>query len=151
MGRPVTRDDDREAVRALIHEYCFLLDAGDFDGVAELFADAEVTSSTNPKPRRGAAEVRTMYDAVMLYGDGTPRSLHCISNTTITFSADDTDAASARSYFVVMQRAADVPLQAVLAGEYQDRFARRDGTWCFAARHIVPRLTGDLAQHMRRD
>lgn len=150
MSREVTREGDREAIRALIHEYCFRLDAGDFDGVAALFAGAAVTSSTNPKPRRGAAEVRTMYDAVVLHDDGTPRSLHCISNTTITFAGDTPDTATARSYFVVMQRAGDAPLQAVLAGEYRDVFTRVDGIWHFSARHIEPRLTGDLGQHMKR-
>lgn len=145
----MSRDDDRDAIRALVHEYCFRLDAGDFDGVAALFADADVTSSTNPAPRRGATEVRAMYDAVVLHDDGTPRSLHCISNTTITFATDDPDAAAARSYFVVMQQTGDAPLQPVLAGEYRDRFVRRDGTWRYAARHIDPRLTADLGQHMR--
>src|SRR5436305_11866764 len=118
----MTHEDDRDAIRALIHEYCFRLDAGDLDGVAALFADADFSSSTNLTPRRGAAAVRDMLGGVILYDDGTPRSLHMITNTTIAFDGGVGDAASARSYFCVLQSNADFPLQPILAGEYVDRF-----------------------------
>jgi hypothetical protein len=143
----MTRSDDRDAIRALIHEYCFRLDDGDLDGVATLFADAEFSSSTNMTPRRGTAAVREMLAGVILYDDGTPRSQHMITNTTITFDADN--AAASRSYFCVLQSRPGFPLQPILAGAYVDQFARVDGAWRFAARFVDPRHTGDLTEHMR--
>jgi len=142
----MSRDDDRDAIRALIHEYCFRLDAGDLDGVAALFADAEFSSSTNREARRGAAAVREMLDGVILYDDGTPRSQHMITNTTFAFADDG--AASTRSYFCVLQSRAGFPRQPILAGEYVDRFTCVDGEWRFAARFVDPRHIGDLSEHM---
>ena len=139
--------DDRDEIRALIHEYCYRLDAGDLDGVAALFEHGEMGATTHDRRRRGAAEVRHTFDGVELYDDGTPCTLHMIANTTIRF--DGADAASSRSAFVVLQSRADFPLQPVLAGEYHDRFERADGAWRFAVRIVDPRRVGDLSGHMR--
>ena len=65
--------DDYEAVRALIHEYCFRIDAGDLDGLAELFDRAELGSSVAARAHaRSSTEARHYYDGVILYDDGTP-------------------------------------------------------------------------------
>jgi hypothetical protein len=141
---------DREAIRALLHEYCFRLDGGDLDGVAALFDHAEMGATTHDRRLRGADAVRTNYDAVLLYDDGTPCTQHCLSNTTIDIAADG-DHATARSYFTVLQSRPDFELAAILAGEYRDRFARVDGQWQFIERIIDPRRIGDLSHHMRSD
>lgn len=143
----MTRADDRAAISALIHEYCFRLDAGDFDGVADLFADATFSSTMNPAVRRGRDEIRAIYGAVIVYDDGTPRTQHAITNTTIAFDTDD--EASTRSYFTVLQAMTD-GIRPILAGEYRDRFARFDGGWRFIERVVVPRLTGTMHEHMQR-
>jgi uncharacterized protein (TIGR02246 family) len=137
-----------ERIRALIHEYAFRLDAGDFDGVAELFADAELTSTTHGKVRRGTAEARELYDNVIVYEDGTPRTMHQLTNVTITTS-DDGEHARARTYFTVLAVTGQ-GLHPILGGEYQDTFRKVDGEWRFASRRFVPMLVGDLANHMRR-
>jgi 3-phenylpropionate/cinnamic acid dioxygenase small subunit len=136
-----------ERIRALIHEYAFRLDAGDFDGVAALFEDAELTSTTHDRVRRGAAEARELYDNVIVYEDGTPRTMHQLTNVTITTS-DDGEQASARTYFTVLAVTSQ-GLHPILGGEYQDTFRKVDGEWHFASRRFVPMLRGDLSQHMR--
>jgi ketosteroid isomerase-like protein len=139
-------DSDVAAITALIHEYAFRLDAGDLDGVAELFAHAELRSTQHDRVIRGSAEARTLYDRVIINDDGTPGTIHQLSNVTITVNGP---AATARSYFTVLQVTAQ-GLHPVLAGEYRDRFERvEDGTWRYAARVFVPMLFGDLRQHMR--
>jgi hypothetical protein len=40
-------------------------------------------------------------------------------------------------------------VQPILAGRYDDRFARADGEWRFVERIIRPDLAGDLTGHMR--
>ncbi|HEY4752065.1 MAG TPA: nuclear transport factor 2 family protein, partial [Candidatus Limnocylindrales bacterium] len=91
---------DVEAITALIHEYAFLLDAGRLDDVAELFAHAELRSTRHDRVLRGAREARTLFDPVILYDDGTPRTVHQLTNVTVRV---DGDTATARSYFTVLQ------------------------------------------------
>ncbi len=74
--RPVTFRATSSEITALIHEYAFRLDAGDFDGVAALFAHAELRSTRHERVRRGSPEARTLYDSVIVYDDGTPRTMH---------------------------------------------------------------------------
>ena len=137
----------QDAIAALIHCYAELLDAGDLDGVAELFADADY-GSPNQGRIHGSAAVRKVYEPVILHDDGTPRTKHVISNVTIEVEQDAT-AAAARSYFTVLQAVDGLPLQAIIAGRYHDRFAFVDGEWRFAERMILPDLIGDLSRHMR--
>ena len=138
---------DYEAIRALIHEYCFRIDAGDLDGVAALFDRAELGSSVRPERMRGREEARRYYNGVILYDDGTPQTMHCITNVTIAMGADDRSASS-RSYFTVIQSRPDLPLQPIIAGQYRDRFVLEAGAWRFAERIIHPDRIGDLSHHM---
>lgn len=140
-GRATAVDE----ITALIHEYAFRLDRGDLDGVAALFANAELRSTNHERVRRGAVEARTLYDAVILHDDGTPQTMHQLTNVTVVV---DDNVARARSYFTVLQ-ATDVGLRPILAGEYRDRFAFVDGAWEFTERIFDPRLVGDLSGHMR--
>jgi 3-phenylpropionate/cinnamic acid dioxygenase small subunit len=137
---------DISEITALIHEYAFLLDAGDFDGVAALFAHAELRSTRHEQVRRGAVEARTLYDSVIVYDDGTPRTMHQLTNVTVSVDADG-EGAGARSYFTVLQ-VTGLGLHPILAGEYRDRFARIDGRWQFTERVFDPKLFGDLSTHM---
>jgi hypothetical protein len=136
---------DHALITALIHEYAFRLDRGDLDGVAELFANAELRSTRNDRVRRGVAAARTLYDPVIIYDDGTPRTVHQLTNVTVSI---DGPSAHARSYFTVLQ-VTNQGLHPILVGEYRDRFAFVDDTWQFAERIFDPRLFGDLSGHMR--
>jgi 3-phenylpropionate/cinnamic acid dioxygenase small subunit len=139
--------DDVEAIRALIHRYAELIDLGDLDGVAKLFAHGTWSSPGRGTPLRGTEQVRRAYDGVILY-DGIPSTKHVISNVTIEV-ADDRSSANARSYFTVLQARPQFALQPVIAGRYHDRFDRVDDVWRFADRQIIPDLLGDLSHHLR--
>ncbi len=135
-----------DAITRLIDEYASRLDRGDLDGVASLFERAELRSTRHDRVLRGAIEARTLYDAVILYDDGTPRTMHQITNVDVRV---DGDTATACCYFTVLQVTGQ-GLHPILAGEYRDRFARRDGIWEFRERVFAPKLFGDLSGHMRR-
>lgn len=137
----------RDDIEALLYRYADLLDAGDLDGVAALFEHATWGSGTRIERMRGTEQVRRMYDGVILYEDGTPRTKHVITNVVIEHQ-DGATQATARSYFTVLQ-AREGELKPVIAGRYHDRFEQVDGEWRFAERVIHPDLQGDLAQHMR--
>ncbi len=132
-------------ITALIHEYGFRLDDGDLDGVAALFRHAELRSTRNDRVRRGSVEARTLYEPVILYEDGTPRTMHQLTNVTVRV---DVPSATARSYFTVLQ-VTNLGLHPILGGVYRDRFAYVDGSWEFTERVFDPLLFGDLARHMR--
>jgi 3-phenylpropionate/cinnamic acid dioxygenase small subunit len=135
---------DHDEIVALIHEYAYLLDAGDLDGVAALFEHAELGSTRHPRRLRGAAEARTNYDRVIIYPDGTPQTLHQITNVTVQVAGA---AAAARSCFTVLQVTGQ-GLHPVVAGEYHDRFEHVGGGWRFTERIFAPRLMGDLSKHI---
>jgi hypothetical protein len=136
---------DVAEITALINEYAFRLDGGDLDGVAALFAKAELRSTRHDRVLRGAIEGRTLYDPVVLHDDGTPRTMHQLTNVTVEVSGL---TAAARTYFTVLQVTGQ-GLHPILAGEYRDRFTRVDGHWEFTERVFDPKLFGDLSGHMR--
>jgi uncharacterized protein (TIGR02246 family) len=152
--RGATRHDDAvssdaEAVRALVVAYAELLDAGDLDGVAALFEDAVVRSASRGTTLVGRDAVRRMYDPVIRYEDGTPRTKHVLSNHEVAVDAS-AGTATSQCVFTVMGKRGDGALGPLLSGRYEDRFERVDGRWRFVERVIAPNLIGDLSTHMRR-
>lgn len=143
-------ESDREAIARLVHLYAERLDAGDFEGVAALFARATFRSDQRPGVRRGSAEVLAVYRGTVALHDGSPRTKHVTTNLVVDLEPDGQGAA-ARSYFTVFQACPGLPLQAVIAGRYEDRFARGPSGWEFADRLIRIDLVGDLRFHLRRD
>ena len=142
---PVGSDD--EAVRALVIAYAERLDRGDLDGVAALFDDA-VVRTTRGTELTGAAAVRRLFEPVVRYDDGTPRTQHVLSNVEVRVDAD-TGTATSRCTFTVVQARPAGRLEPILTGRYEDRFARVDGRWRYVERVIRPDLAGDLSEHMR--
>jgi hypothetical protein len=141
----VNRENAVDEITALLHEYAFRLDAGDLDGVCSLFEHAELRSTRHDRVLRGAAEARTLYESVVVHDDGTPQTMHQITNVTVTVEGDD---ATSRCYFTVLQ-VTRLGLHPILAGEYRDRFELADGRWRFTERVFDPRLFGDMTEHMR--
>src|SRR5574337_862106 len=94
--------DERTAIETLIYAYAERLDAGDFDGVADLFAQATVRTDGRPAVRRGRDEVRRMYDSAVQLHDGSPCTKHVTTNVVIDLAPDHMTG-SARSYFTVLQ------------------------------------------------
>jgi 3-phenylpropionate/cinnamic acid dioxygenase small subunit len=144
-------DSVHDAIANLIYAYAERLDAGDFEAVAEMFAHATFRSNSRPEVRRGSAAVLDVYRAtVTLHENGTPCTKHVTTNLMIDVDAGGRTA-SARCYFTVLQARPELPLQAIIAGRYQDAFALFDGVWCFTDRLVLVDLLGDLRFHLKRD
>jgi hypothetical protein len=132
----------------LIARYAELIDAGDFDGVADLLEDAAVGGADDGPLLTGREGIRRLFaSTACLYPDGTPRTKHVTTNLILEIDEDE-GRASARSYWTVLQAVEGLPLQPILAGRYHDRFVRRDGTWGFAERRYLVDLVGDVSHHM---
>ena len=145
--------ESRDAISKLILTYAERVDLGDFEGVGELFEHSTYRSALGDEvvSYTGSDAVQsTMEQMVRRYDDGTPRTKHVTTNLIIEVD-DGAGAATAKSYFTVLQQVGDHPLQVIIAGRYHDRFERVGGEWQFADRLIYSDLIGDLSQHLTTD
>ncbi len=140
--------DDYFAIQNLIYRYCDRIDRGDFAGIAQLFAHAEIHVPALPAPVRGVAAIEAMYTQfTRVYPEtGTPRTRHVTSNVII--EPDGADAARAQSYVLVHQATDVLPLQPIIGGRYYDRFAKTEGAWRFTERRMEMDLFGNLSAHL---
>jgi hypothetical protein len=140
---------DRAEIVALINRYAELLDSGRLDEVAGLFELATWRASRTGVTLSTPDEVRAVYRNVILYDDGTPRTRHLLTNVTI--DVDDTGVdASSRCYFTVLQGVVPgEPIEAILSGRYEDRFAKGPDGWHFTDRLFHADLIGDQSRHFR--
>jgi len=152
----VARLVSAEEIRDLIFEYTNLLDAGDMDGMAALFAHSEfgtadARGNVVGELAHGAAAVLQQYrDFTRIHADtGTPRTKHLTANVRVQVSADNTRATST-SYVVVMQQTPRLPLQPILTSRNFDQFERHNGAWRFSRRIICVDHAGDLSEHALR-
>lgn len=137
----------------VLYRYAEMMDTGRFEELAdELFRYAEFVVAPPPAPRiDGPAMARLMVATTIRYPDGTPRTKHVITNPIVDVD-DAAGTATCRSYYTVLQQTDTLPLQAVVAGRYSDRFGRIDGEWWFTERdYTMLDMIGDVSQHLRMD
>lgn len=139
------------AIARLVYGYAGRLDAGDLPGMAALFAAGQLrTASGDGATFSGAAEVLAAFDSsVQRFEDGTPATKHVTTNLIVD-ADEEAGTATARSYFTVLQSRPTLPLQPIVAGRYEDSFARgADGSWQFTDRLIIIEHVGDVSHHLR--
>ena len=139
-------------ITALVYGYAERIDAGDFAGLADLLATAEITYEGYERVTHGRDEVLAVYEAsTRRYPDGTPLTKHVTTNLVIEVD-EAGGTATGRAYYTVLQAVpGQLTLQPIVAGRYRDRFERQGGEWRFAARHIAVDLVGELGHHMLFD
>lgn len=145
--------DSARQIENLIYTYAERIDAGDLDGVAELFAHGRICGIENGPPETvfdGTVRVRQMYEmATRLYDDdGTPKTKHITSNVQIYVDASD-ETARGTSYYLVTQATPELPLQVIVTGHYRDTFHRIDGEWWFDSRTMFVDQVGDTSHHLK--
>jgi hypothetical protein len=141
-------DADAREILNLLHRYCELQDAADFEGVSELFRHSSysVAGGDTHYGYEDVYALKTRHDVT--HAEGDLRTKHVTTNTIIEHESGSPSAAT-RSYFTVFQATAALPLQSVISGRYHDRFEKVDGAWHFTERVIHGDLVGDLSQHLR--
>ena len=138
---------DSDEITALVHRYAELLDGGDIEGVVELFADADWRSDATGEVRRGQEQIKAVYDRVILYDDGTPKTRHVMTNLVIDL-VDGASVATGRctspscrgSTRGHRSRPSSPGVTTISTGE------RPDG-WQFAERLFIADLLGDQSRH----
>lgn len=131
----------------LVYALAEAIDDGDHDRIEELFGEATFQLDDREPRAGGAALRRTIERSMLHYDDGTPRTLHVVTNLRIELE-DHGTVARANSYVTVFQSLPDFPLQAVMTGRYADRFSR-DGTggWRWVERRMHVDHVGDTSRH----
>ncbi len=144
--------EDSRRIENLIYCYAERIDAGDLEGVAELFRDAEIVSRVHNVRHSGFDEVLKMYQrACRLYQpSGTPLTKHLTTNVIVELD-ESGEAAHARSYYTVFQATDALPLQAIISGRYKDQFRKVESQWRFASREMVVDLIGNCSAHLLYD
>jgi 3-phenylpropionate/cinnamic acid dioxygenase small subunit len=144
------------AITTLMFRYVECVDAADFDGIAALFADGEITNEGVKGAITGSDAVRALYhNTNRVHADGTLRTRHLTANVIVDID-EAAGTAATRSAFVVFQQTSELPLQPIVAGRYRDTFVReggkRDGdSWRFERRHIIVDQVGDVREHLSFD
>ena len=143
--------DAAREIENLLHTYAERIDAGDLEGVADLFAHGRIAASPEATPEQtfdGRDRVLALYrGSTRIYEDGSPHTRHVTTNSIIEVD-EGTDAGSARSYYTVFQQVDDLPLQPIISGRYHDTFQRIEGRWWFDTRIMLVNLVGDLSRHL---
>ena len=107
---------DSTAIANLIARYAELVDAGDFEGIADLLADAGIADGDDGTLLRGRDALAAIFTATTRrYEDGTPRTKHVTTNLLLDIDPE-AGVAAARSYWTVLQATEGLPLQPILAG-----------------------------------
>ena len=140
--------DDRAAITELLYRYAELIDAGDFDGLGALLAEAEFGGPRTPRAR-GAAQIAALFaTTTRRFADGTTKTRHLVLNPIVEIGGD---TARARSTFCVVQATDRVALQPIVVGRYFDRFARSRAGWHFTERIAEVEMLGEVDDHLLID
>ena len=145
--------DSAREIENLLYTYAERIDAGDFDGVAELFRHGRILGQEDGPPEsvfEGRDAVRRLYGATTRIHDdtGTPKTHHVTTNARIEVD-EEAGTATCSSYYLVLQATDELPLQPVVTGRYRDTFHRVDGAWWFESRTMYVDQVGDLSHHLK--
>lgn len=134
-------------IARLIYTYCYLMDAGDFDAVGNLFANA--TWQLSPEQvTTGKTEIVELLQGAMRLYDGKPGTRHVVTNI-LTDVADDGLTAHSFSYIHTTQVVEGFPLQLIFQGRFEDHFTCVDGGWQFTSRLAHADGAGDMSHHQK--
>lgn len=137
-------------IRNLLYKYCWLVDQGKFDEMAEMFDECDiyygdVLGISHDKE----AFKKSFVDGDIVYApDNTTRTIHmCID--PIIHVDEEAGTATAQHYTVVLQGiTGEFNPQVIVMDIKYDTFKRNEkGEWKFATRKMGNRAAGDLSHH----
>ena|SRR5271165_800730 len=129
-------NNDKDAIRELLHLYCFHMDEGRFAELGALFvADGEWIAPY--RSARGPDEIIAWLTQSV---PSSPRRMHYVMNSVIAVMGDE---ATAKSNYLVMVEAPDGPVPSV-CGTYVDLLIRADRGWRFRRRQLIHAFKGEM-------
>jgi SnoaL-like domain len=129
-------DGDKDAIRELLHQYCFCMDEGRFAELGALFAaDGEWIA-----PYRSARGPGAITAWLVQSVPPSPQRMHYVMNSVIAVTGDE---ATAKSNYLVMVEGPDGPAPSV-CGSYIDQLTRGADGWRFRRRELVHAFKGEM-------
>lgn len=140
---------DVNEIRNKLYQYCWLIDSGDFEGVADLLQYADVSYDNRlAYSKNREAYLKTTRD-IMTYEDNTPKTMHMCINPQIEVNEEE-GTATARSYTVVIQgKTGEFLPKFVWMDRKLDTLAKINGKWEFTSRNFVTHAMGDVSTHLK--
>jgi 3-phenylpropionate/cinnamic acid dioxygenase small subunit len=129
--------EDKDAIRELLHRYCFYMDEGRFAELGALFSDDGEWIA----PYRTANGPRDITTWLQQSVPPSPRRVHYVMNSIIDCAGI---RASARSNYLVMVEGANGPLPSV-CGVYDDELVKQPAGWRFQRRQLIHAFKGEMA------
>jgi SnoaL-like protein len=130
--------EDKDAIRELLAEYCFLLDSWQLKEFGRLFTEGGVWTSRNGSATGPAGIEAFLRELVPQPAPGASRK-HFTTNIIIRL---DGDRAEVISNFLVVRDTAAGPAISV-AGTYRDVVARQGAKWLFSSRELSHDIVGE--------
>ena len=127
---------DKDAIRELLHQYCFCMDEGRFEELGRLFADDGEWIAPY-RQARGPADITAWLTQSV---PASPKRMHYVMNTIIALSGD---TATARSNYLVVVEGPSGP-EASVCGTYADRLVRTGEGWKFRRRELIHAFKGEM-------
>lgn len=123
----VRRLEDRHEIAELRYEYCYRVDAFDYEGFTALFTDDARIEFGPAGVYEGRNGVRGFVETVV--GGEYDFLSHMVHNPIIDV---DGDTATGQWYFEVPYVASGGDTDGWIQGRYDEQYRRVDGTWRFA-------------------
>jgi hypothetical protein len=129
--------EDKDAIRELLHRYCFYMDEGRFTELAELFAD----NGEWVAPYRSAKGPPDIASWLRQSVPPLPKRMHYVMNSIIDITGA---SATARSNYLVMVEGSSGPVPSV-CGTYADELVKLPDGWRFQRRELIHAFKGEMA------
>jgi hypothetical protein len=129
--------EDKDAIRELLHRYCFYMDEGRFTELAALFT-AEGEWIAPYRTAKGHDDIAAWLAQSV---PALPKRMHYVMNTIIECEGAH---ATARSNYFVMVEGQNGPLPSV-CGTYDDVLTKQADGWRFQRRRLIHAFKGDMA------
>jgi hypothetical protein len=129
--------EDKDAIRDVLHRYCFCMDEGRFGELAALFAEDGEWIAPYRTAKGPAAIASWLQQSV----PSEPRRVHYVMNSII--HCEDARA-TARSNYLVMVEGANGPFPSV-CGTYDDVLVKQSDGWRFRRRRLIHAFKGEMA------
>jgi hypothetical protein len=136
-----SRPEDKDAIRELLHRYCFCMDGGRFNELAALFTEDGEWIAPYRTAKGPAAIAAWLAQSV----PPQPRRMHYVMNSII--DCDDRRG-TAQSNYLVMVEDANGPLPSV-CGTYDDVLVKEPRGWRFQRRRLIHAFRGEMALRLK--
>lgn len=141
-----------ETIRNMLYRYCWLVDQGRFDEMAEMYDECDIYYGDYLAIHHDkAAFAQGFKDGNITYEpDGSCRTIHMCIDPIIKVD-EEAGTATAQHYTVVLQGIVGTIKPQILAMDVKfDTFVRKpNGEWKFATRNMGSRAIGDMQYHQR--